>query len=194
VKLTIPSVSILFGWRKSVDPDPYDTVKYTLHITGVSIDTIMFNIIDTIASVDIMSRLEIASMYSWTVNATDGFTTVVSPDTFRFRTSDTITSVFSLYGVIPKEYELHQNYPNPFNPSTSIRYGVPSRSIVRLKIFNLLGQEVEELVNTEQEAAYHEVSWKTNATSGVYFYRIEAVAVGDPQRRFVETKKLLLLR
>ncbi len=194
VKLTIPSVPLVFRWRRSVDPDPSDTVKYTLRMTGVSIDTIMSNISDTTASLDIMSRLQVASIYSWTVNATDGFTSVVSPDTFRFRTSDTITSVSSLYSVIPKEYQLHQNYPNPFNPTTSIRYGLPARSVVRLAIYNLLGQVVSELVDGEKETGYHEVQWQAESSSGMYFYRLEATQVDDASKRFVEVKKMVLLR
>jgi hypothetical protein len=115
-------------------------------------------------------------------------------DSSQTFTVNTGTAVHNVPDQIPTVYSLSQNYPNPFNPSTSIRYGVPSRSMVRLEIFNVLGQQIEELLNAEQEAGYHEVSWRTGIMSGVYFYRIQAVAVDNPQRRFVETKKLLLLR
>ncbi|MBI4429586.1 MAG: peptidoglycan DD-metalloendopeptidase family protein [Ignavibacteriales bacterium] len=94
----------------------------------------------------------------------------------------------------PSVFALHQNYPNPFNPSTTIRYELPSRSFIRIEIFNILGQRVAELLHTEQEAGYHSVEWRANAPSGVYLYRIEAVAVDDPQRRFTEVKRMLLLR
>ncbi|RPI06858.1 MAG: T9SS C-terminal target domain-containing protein [Ignavibacteriae bacterium] len=95
---------------------------------------------------------------------------------------------------IPAVYSLGQNYPNPFNPSTVIRYGLPSRSMVRLKTYNTLGQQVKELVNSQQEAGYHEVTWQGGVSSGVYFYRIEAFAVDHPQKRYIKTKKLILLR
>jgi hypothetical protein len=95
---------------------------------------------------------------------------------------------------IPTVYSLGQNYPNPFNPSTVIRYGLPSRSIVRLKMYNTLGQQVKELVNSQQEAGYHEVTWQAGVSSGAYFYRIEAFAVDNPQKQYIETKKLILLR
>jgi hypothetical protein len=95
---------------------------------------------------------------------------------------------------IPTVFSLSQNYPNPFNPSTSLRYGLPSRSSVRLVIYNMLGQVVKDLVNTEQPAGYQSVIWNANVSSGMYFYRLEATSINDPSKQFVETKKMLLLR
>jgi hypothetical protein len=86
------------------------------------------------------------------------------------------------------KFELYDNYPNPFNPSTTIRYALPYSSNVALAVFNALGQQVATLVNWIQEAGYHEVMFDgSNLASGVYFYRIQA-------GRFVQTKKLILLR
>lgn len=98
--------------------------------------------------------------------------------------------------LLPREFILHQNYPNPFNPSTTIRYAVPNRSHVRLQIINVLGQVLQELVNVEQEAGYHQVDWRpaNGAVSGIYFYRIQATEIGNLSNRFVETRKMLLLR
>jgi Secretion system C-terminal sorting domain len=91
-------------------------------------------------------------------------------------------------------FSLEQCFPNPFNPSTTIGFSVPARSNVRLSIFNLLGQQVAELANEEVNEGYHERTWKANVASGFYFYRIEAVAVSDPQKRFLDAKKMLLLK
>jgi formylglycine-generating enzyme required for sulfatase activity len=89
---------------------------------------------------------------------------------------------------IPSKIALLQNFPNPFNPTTTIRYGLPSRSHVMLTVYNTLGQQVALLQNGEQDAGYHEVKFDASGlSSGVYFYRIEAGS-------FVETRKLLLLR
>jgi hypothetical protein len=101
---------------------------------------------------------------------------------------------FNVDGEIPAAFTLLQNYPNPFNPSTTIRYGLPDRSAVRIVITNTLGQEVAVLENEEQEVGYHEVEWHANVASGIYFYRIDAVSTTNPDNRFVQVKKMLLLK
>ena len=91
-------------------------------------------------------------------------------------------------GALPASYVLEQNFPNPFNPSTTIRYGLPQRSHVRLALFNTLGQQVRTLFTGDQEAGYHEVRFDgTGMVSGVYFYRIQAGS-------YLRTKRLLILR
>ncbi len=95
---------------------------------------------------------------------------------------------------IPSDFELSSNYPNPFNPSTTIRFGVPVESQVKIEIFNILGQRVTELVNTEVGPGYFEKSWQANCSSGIYFYRIEAVSLSEPNKRFVSVRKMLLMK
>jgi hypothetical protein len=99
-----------------------------------------------------------------------------------------LTDVSQSENPIPVGYEISQNYPNPFNPTTTIRYSLPHASHVNLTVFNMLGQIVDELVNGEIDAGYHEVRFDgTGLASGVYYYRLRA---GD----FAQTRKLLLLR
>lgn len=96
---------------------------------------------------------------------------------------------------IPEVYSLMQNYPNPFNPSTVIRYGLPERSTVKLEIYNTLGQRVATLVNTELEAGYHDAEWYPgHAASGMYIYRLEAIPVDNRSERFIEVKRMILLK
>ncbi|UCE17172.1 MAG: FG-GAP repeat protein [Gemmatimonadota bacterium] len=77
--------------------------------------------------------------------------------------------------LVPVEYSLAQNYPNPFNPVTSIAFGLPEDAKVTFTVYNVLGQEVTELVNGDLEAGYHTIVWDAHTmASGVYFYRIEA--------------------
>ncbi len=88
----------------------------------------------------------------------------------------------------PIQYQLDQNYPNPFNPSTTIRFGLPHQSYVRLVVFNALGQEVASLASEEMSAGYHAVRFDgSRLSSGVYFYRIQA-------GNFSATRQLMLLK
>jgi subtilisin family serine protease len=96
--------------------------------------------------------------------------------------------------VFPSSWAFAQNYPNPFNGTTTITYTLPSRSRVRVEVYNLLGQLVETLVDEEQNGGPGKVLWKGNAASGVYFCRLEAVSVSDYSRRYSGVIKLVLLR
>jgi hypothetical protein len=89
---------------------------------------------------------------------------------------------------IPWTATLLQNYPNPFNPSTTIRYELPRNVFVTLIVYDMLGRQVETLVNERQSAGSHSVSFSArNVPSGVYFYRLEAGTYHD-------TKKLLIVK
>lgn len=89
---------------------------------------------------------------------------------------------------IPTSLRLYENYPNPFNPSTMVKYDLPEAGAVQIKVYDILGTEVAELVNEIKPAGYHEVEFNAgNLTSGIYFYRIQS---GD----FVDTKKMILMK
>jgi plastocyanin len=109
-------------------------------------------------------------------------------------TVNSATGVKFMNKTTPESFLLMQNYPDPFNPSTTIRYGLPDRSNVRIVILNTLGQQIAVLADGEQESGLHEVEWHAAAASGIYFYRIDAVSTKDPNSRFLEVKKMLLLK
>ncbi len=101
-------------------------------------------------------------------------------------------------GIIPAAYSLEQNYPNPFNPTTTIKYQVPKNKLqinsnnqflnVRLKVYDILGKEVSQLVNRSQAPGIYQVKFNaSNLPSGMYFYKLEAGS-------FTETKKMLLIK
>ncbi len=77
---------------------------------------------------------------------------------------------------------------------------MPSRSRVTLYIINTLGQRVATLVEGEKGAGYYQVEWSPNVSSptgfstGIYFYRIEATSLNDPNKHFVDVKKLMLMK
>jgi len=106
-----------------------------------------------------------------------------------YATAPVITSVEEeRFDEIPTDFTLSQNYPNPFNPSTKIKYSVPQTSKVQIKVFDVLGNEIETLINEEKPVGTYQFTWYAeNLPSGVYFYQLKA---GE----FVQTKKMLLLK
>ncbi len=95
---------------------------------------------------------------------------------------------------IPKSFQLDQNYPNPFNPSTVIRYALPFDSHVKIKVYNILGQKISELINMAQNGGVHDVVWNAaNYASGIYIYTIEANSISG-NKNFYAVKKMVLLK
>lgn len=96
--------------------------------------------------------------------------------------------------VTPEQFALYQNYPNPFNPSTEISYQLPMESIVRLTVYNLLGETVASLVNEKQASGVHSVVWQPNVPSGMYYYRMDAVNAQNPSETFQQVRRMVLLK
>lgn len=94
---------------------------------------------------------------------------------------------------VPIVYALNQNYPNPFNPATEIKYSIPEAGHVKISIFNVLGQNVRNLVDEDKSVGDYSVVWNgkdaygETVASGIYFYRIKA-------SEFTETRRMLLLK
>src|SRR5690606_7669505 len=98
----------------------------------------------------------------------------------------TVTGIESDQPILnPDEYNLEQNYPNPFNPVTIIKYYLPVESKVKLKIFDVLGNEIAMIINENISAGNHEVKFNSsnlNLSSGIYFYRFEAGEFSLPEK------------
>ena len=94
---------------------------------------------------------------------------------------------------IPGEFALHPNFPNPFNPSTMIVYDLPEASDVRLEIYDLMGRNINTVVNQNQPAGRHFIIWNANdylgnqVSAGVYLYRLQA---GNK----IFTRKMILMK
>ncbi|MDZ7288752.1 MAG: T9SS type A sorting domain-containing protein [candidate division KSB1 bacterium] len=89
---------------------------------------------------------------------------------------------------MPDTFSLSQNYPNPFNPVTTIKYSIPRSGFVSLKVFDVIGHEVANLVEGMKPAGNHVASFNgSGLSSSVYFCRLQAGS-------FAETRKLVLLR
>jgi uncharacterized membrane protein len=96
---------------------------------------------------------------------------------------------------MPRGFRLEQNNPNPFNPVTRISYELPAASHVTLRVFNVVGQVVATLVDETEAAGYQSAVWNaSDAATGVYFYRLEAVDANHPAVGFTQVKKMMLIR
>ena len=116
-----------------------------------------------------------------------------------FKSRDVVTGVEGKEGTIPSEFALYQNYPNPFNPSTTIKFNIPPFSkgvsersedggFTKLKVYDILGNEVATLVNEVKPAGTYEVEFNaSNLSSGIYYYQIKAGS-------FIQTKKMILMK
>ena len=110
---------------------------------------------------------------------------------YTFYNSDTI-SVFvdnEYEGtILANDFNLYQNYPNPFNPSTMIAYQLAAPSHVTLKVFDIIGNEMETLVDEEKPKGAYQVNWNAvNLPSGIYFYQLKTESN-------IQTRKMILLK
>jgi len=89
---------------------------------------------------------------------------------------------------LASNYFISQNYPNPFNPTTQIKYSIPEKSVVSVKVYDILGNEISTLVNEEKNAGNYLISFNGNKlSSGLYFYTINA-------GKYRATKKMLIVK
>jgi len=121
-----------------------------------------------------------------TILTGDAFQNITNP--FN-HTSNLTLSTKTLDTDSPTDYQLLQNYPNPFNPSTNIRFSLKSESEVKLVVYNLLGEMIQELINNKIAAGNHEYTFNSDGLpSGTYVYRLEA------NNEIIGAKKMMLLK
>ena len=111
-----------------------------------------------------------------------------------------ITSINDKSGYnVPTDFKLFQNYPNPFNPSTTIQFALNKTSLVKLKVYDLLGRQIKNILNEERTAGIHSVVWdgKDNfnrqISGGVYLCKLDATDI-DKANNFSQTMKMILLK
>jgi len=173
--------NVEFVWDKSNPNVNNYCLEYSnnFEMTNSVIDS---TISDTTLTI---SAMDLDQSYFWRVKANNlaGWGTLSETRKFSIFT----TGVNSESNV-PKEFALHQNYPNPFNSSTTINFSLPKPIKVTITLYDILGQEVDVLINRKYNEGNHQLSYSANELlSGVYLYKIEA---GD----FIDMKKLIVLK
>ena len=203
-------VSADSGWTASIAYDPTYEIGYAnwldgadfaddvqVDMTGIGMDGATYNVAGhrTLAAGNKIAFLayDPLSLNSHSADGSGGEYwwygfTAEAPQVKALYWFDAVVSGVNEDGTLPEAYTLSQNYPNPFNPTTVISYSVPEKADVTLKVFNLLGQEVAQLVSEVKNVGTHEVNFNANnLTSGVYFYTIKA-------GNFTSTRKMMLIK
>ena len=177
-------------WAKSPTAESY-RFQYTLNNLTFNDQTTLLDssgITDTSIS---LTDLESYTIYFWRVSAQNQYGSSRWPAAFGFRTEKVVA--VDDRNELPTEYNLYQNYPNPFNPTTDIKFSLPHSGYVQIKVFDILGREVAELVNADFASGSYTVSWNgrnnsgVQVPSGIYIYTIRA-------DEFVSSKKMMLIK
>jgi hypothetical protein len=155
-----------FVWEQSVGAS-----SYQLQIsTDPSFSTIAIDRSGITATSLTLSDLNVSTVYYWRVNASNAG----GPgewSSVRHMITSSVSAVSDGNG-LPQEIRLFQNYPNPFNNSTIISYELPKAASVTIEIYSVLGQKVVNLAQGVKQPGYHQVSWESSLSSGVYYYTL----------------------
>ena len=172
---TVRTTDMELSWNASIDPDA-DPLLYAVTLSGDSEDTTFVDIAGTSLTIPYGTFTDFQHL-TWFVQVSDGAAEATSDTaTFYFEGPTSLVDAT----VIPDDYVLKQNFPNPFNPTTQIVYGLPEAGKVDMMVYDVLGRRVARLVNENQEAGWHTISWDGRndigheLPGGLYFCRITA--------------------
>jgi hypothetical protein len=176
-------------WEKAFDINGDDVIYLWTTVDGAIVSPPLSDTMYTLTAETVLGAMSGADSVTveWTVKAKGAEQDIVSSvDTFS------VTFVNLAVGVettVPNQFFVDQNYPNPFNPTTTIRFGLPSESVVDLRIYDILGREVRTIVSNQSLKAgtYNYVFDASSIASGTYIYRLTT-------KNNVVTKKMLLLK
>ena len=183
------SINPTLKWAKLPTAETY-RIQLTKNSLTFNEQTIILDttVVDTSLT---LNNLDGLTIYYWRVSAKNQYGTSLWPGSFGFRTQEIVAVKDG--NEIPSDYELYQNYPNPFNPTTKIKFSIPKMGNVEIKVYDILGRELVELVNEDFSAGSYSVTWDgkndygSQVPSGVYIYTIRS-------GQFISSKKMILLK
>ena len=185
--ITDTTLSVLLVWSKSIDIDTGDIVRYKVHLNSIFSNLSFSNLSDTTFTL-LKETLKENTEFTWYVDATDGIDTTLSRQTFKFK-----TPMVQYPAKIPDVFKVEQNYPNPFNQLTTIRFSVPLATYADVKVYDITGREIIQLMNADINAGCYMTTWDgknckgAQMGSGIYLYVVTAGL-------YREVKKMVLLK
>jgi|GEM_PF-3539530 len=184
------SLQPVFKWAKSFLADGYE---FNLEETD---GTVVFDTTVTDTVFTYPGELEDGKNYFWRVRASNASGSSPWMEKYLFSVSKPTSMNKEYDSALPSEYMLYNNYPNPFNPDTTIRYALPESSQVDLRVYDVVGREIAELVNNEQSAGFYTVTFSgINLSSGIYLIRFIADPhSGSEMEKYVQKEKMILVR
>lgn len=182
------------------------TLNFTL--TGSSFESgvttaVSFGAGITVNSFTVASATQITGSITIAATATLGVRDISVTNTTPGGGTATLTGQFTITAptgvegsdlIIPKEFVLEEVFPNPFNPSTTVRFGLPERSSVKIEVYSVLGKLITTLIEQEMQHGYHQIDWKAeNAASGTYLIRMSAESL-ESGKKLTTSRKAVLLK
>jgi hypothetical protein len=182
-----------YKWTLSTTNNSSSYPLFSNNSGADSICSVSRNVLDSLASSWGAGNVGDSLRLRWTVKCFTQFDSLASSANNLITLVRGVIGIEPISSAIPDRFFVNPNYPNPFNPETRIKFGLPSNADVKISIYDLLGRQVEVLINSRLDAGEYLANWNaTNFASGIYIYKIEARDVKG--NNFIETRRMVLVK
>lgn len=188
---TLPELK--YKWSIGTLNNVYLYSAFTNNSGTDSVISVSRNTLDSLVSTWGAANVGDSLRVRWSVRCYSQLDSLNASSTYLITFLRSVIGIEPISSMIPEKFFVNPNYPNPFNPETKIKFGLPAGANVKISVYDLLGREVDILVNSKLEAGEYLANWNaTNFASGIYIYKIEAKDVKG--NNFVETRRMVLVK
>lgn len=188
---TLPEIK--YKWTLSTINNQYSFTSFSNNSGSDTSFSITRGKIDSLVSSWGAANIGDSLRVKWNVKSYTQLDSGSSLNNFLITFHRSVIGIEPISSLIPEKFFVNPNYPNPFNPETKIKFGLPANADVKISVFDMLGREVDVLLNSKLDAGEYLANWNaSNFASGIYIYKIEAKDVKG--NKFVETRKMVLVK